>query len=435
MGVGARARQRQPGGSDGARLSRHGQRPAEARRRPRAEPGSRVLAAPLSAEARGEHGVSRISHPDVRERTARGLGLDEDDVVATASAWEDAPRPDPQRYPYYFRWHFRTGTSGDFETLVRLLTPKPVNRRVGTRDVDVQFPGSTVRGVDKPELDGVLRLGGALRPPPTVPPPQPDVYDTWDDPMPRPLQEDLARLLNLPDDYTRPAIPIPCSRRRSTDDGTRLTNRVFTKPDGSRIAGRQLDSPAEPGPPAPHRCRARHARHPGSAGIVHGRGMGASRTGARGATEDPVRSTRRSGQHGLAHAPRRAAAGARSAERPDARRAAEGANPECRDDGVHSIRRSLVQPTLTSSAFRRAIRPRGRAMRMSALGAPARPARCSREQARGERRAAAGRSGRRDDHSGVADRHPDGRHAARTRGRTCPPGRRHPPLAAPIFRP
>ena len=200
---------RQPRCGSGAGVARHGQRPAEVCRHPRPEPRPRVLAPRVSPEAGGEQGLSRVPDPDVRGRPARR---------SRARGWRcgghgfgvgRGARPDPQRYPYYFRWHFRTGTSGDFETLVRLLTPKPVDRRVGTREVDMQFPGSTVRGVDKPELDGVLKLGGALRPPPTVPPTPPDVYDTWDDPMPRPLQEDLARLLNLPDDYSRSADPDP----------------------------------------------------------------------------------------------------------------------------------------------------------------------------------------------------------------------------------
>jgi hypothetical protein len=165
-----------------------------------------------------------------------GLGLDAGDVVATASAWEDAPRPEAQRYPYYYRWYFQTGTRGDFETLVRLLTPKPIDRRVGTRDVDVQFPGSTVRGIDRPELDGVLRLGGALRPPSLVPPPPPDVHDTWDEPRPRPLQLDLARLLNLPDDYARQGDPDPMIAPPLYGRWHALTSRVLTNADGSPIA-------------------------------------------------------------------------------------------------------------------------------------------------------------------------------------------------------
>ena len=164
-----------------------------------------------------------------------GLGLEPADVVATMSAWENAPRPEAQRYPYYHRWHFRTGTNGDFETLVRLLVPKPVDRRVGTREVDVQFPGSTVRGVDRPELGGVLRLGGALRPPTPTPPPPPDIYETWDHPMPRPLQEDLARLLNLPDDYKRAGDPDPMLAPPLYGRWHALADRVLTAADGSPL--------------------------------------------------------------------------------------------------------------------------------------------------------------------------------------------------------
>ena len=35
-------------------------------------------------------------------------------------------------YPIYYRWYFRTGSHGDFEYLVRLLKPQPVDTRVGT---------------------------------------------------------------------------------------------------------------------------------------------------------------------------------------------------------------------------------------------------------------------------------------------------------------
>ncbi len=94
-----------------------------------------------------------------------GLNLDLADVEATKSAWDPAGRPEGQSFPYYHRWFFRTGDAGDFETLVRLLVPKPVDPRVGFREMDVQEPGSGVPGVDKPELGGILKLGGALQPP------------------------------------------------------------------------------------------------------------------------------------------------------------------------------------------------------------------------------------------------------------------------------
>jgi hypothetical protein len=86
-----------------------------------------------------------------------GLGLDLADVAATMSAWDPAARPEGQSFPYYHRWFFRTGLSGDFETLVRLLVPKPVDPRVGFREMDVQEPGSNVPGLDPATRQGPCR--------------------------------------------------------------------------------------------------------------------------------------------------------------------------------------------------------------------------------------------------------------------------------------
>jgi hypothetical protein len=139
-----------------------------------------------------------------------GLGLDPDaSPHATFSAWNAAypsgTRPAGSSFPYYRRWQFRTATQGDFESLVRLLKPQPVDKRVGTRDMDVQAPGSNVRGLDDPTLAGVLKLGGALRVPRENFTPEElvelDRYENWDTPFPRPIQEDLAHLVNLADDY------------------------------------------------------------------------------------------------------------------------------------------------------------------------------------------------------------------------------------------
>lgn len=141
-----------------------------------------------------------------------GLGLDP--VVsphATFSAWDGAypsgTRPEASTFPYYHRWQFRTAAAGDFESLVKLLEPRPVDGRVGTRDLDVQAPGSNVRGLDDPALAGVLKLGGALRVPRASYTPEElvevDRYEHWDEPYPRPIQEDLAALVDLADDYAR----------------------------------------------------------------------------------------------------------------------------------------------------------------------------------------------------------------------------------------
>ncbi len=141
--------------------------------------------------------------------TGRLAGLGRDPATAphaTFSAWGDYPgRPEPESYPVYYRWLFRTGSRGDFEYLVGLLKPQPVDRRVGTRDLDVQEPGSNLPGIEDPELGGILRLGGALR----VPDADLDEtalaerrkYEGWDEPYPHPFQHALAAFVDLSDDY------------------------------------------------------------------------------------------------------------------------------------------------------------------------------------------------------------------------------------------
>jgi hypothetical protein len=134
-----------------------------------------------------------------------GLDLDiPDTTIATASAWDGAQT----EFPYYHRWYFRTGTVGDFEYLVRLLEPKPVDSRVGRRDMDVQEPGYNITGIKDADLHGILKLGGALRIPEESlneeEKKEREKYDNWDqDPSyPHPFQEDLAYFLNLADEYS-----------------------------------------------------------------------------------------------------------------------------------------------------------------------------------------------------------------------------------------
>jgi hypothetical protein len=132
-----------------------------------------------------------------------GLGQDPAGAAnATASAWA---APGPVRLPFYHRWYFRSGTQGDFEYLVRLIKPRPVNKKVGVRDVDVRQPGWSLPGIDDADLGGILKLGGALRVPRSsykkaelalV-----DAYDQWAEPQPHTFQSALATFVNLPDDY------------------------------------------------------------------------------------------------------------------------------------------------------------------------------------------------------------------------------------------
>jgi hypothetical protein len=133
-------------------------------------------------------------------------------VHATFSAWADyAGREEPQYFPYYHRWYFRTGAVGDFEYLVRLLKPRPMDARVGRRDIDVQKPAVQIRGITDADLGGILKLGGALKVPfdalPDAGKAEVTKYDTWAEPYPRDFQRDLAGFVNLADEYGgRPAL-------------------------------------------------------------------------------------------------------------------------------------------------------------------------------------------------------------------------------------
>ncbi len=87
-----------------------------------------------------------------------GLGIDiPPGTSGQRSSWDAGQR----LHPIYYRWFFRTGEKGDFEFLVDLLEPRPVDKRVGVRSMDMQDPGYEVEG-----MSGALRvmgLEGALR--------------------------------------------------------------------------------------------------------------------------------------------------------------------------------------------------------------------------------------------------------------------------------
>jgi len=129
-----------------------------------------------------------------------GLGLKIPAATpANQSAWKGQ-----SQFPYYHRWYFGTGTTGDFEYLVTLLKPKPADSRVGIRDMDVIHPGSNLPPISTPaDLDGILRLGGALR----IPEEFQDQtefkkFDEWDEhPYPHPFEVAMAARINLEDDY------------------------------------------------------------------------------------------------------------------------------------------------------------------------------------------------------------------------------------------
>ena len=136
-----------------------------------------------------------------------GLGLDPaSSPSALQISWDSYEGKEAtSRIPYYHRWYFATGTQGDFEYLVRLLKPQPVDSRVGRRDMDVQNPGSNIAGIDHPDLGSILRLEGALKiPEVNLDDDEKQIvesFENWDQPYPHPFQKDLATFINLSDDY------------------------------------------------------------------------------------------------------------------------------------------------------------------------------------------------------------------------------------------
>jgi hypothetical protein len=176
-----------------------------------------------------------------------GLKLDPAEAPdATHSAWADYPgRQDGANLPYYHRWFFRTGTVGDFEYLVRKLRPKPVDPRVGTRDIDVLDPGANLPPIADNDPPGALPLGGALRVPAAALTPEAEAErerrDDWAQPYPHPFQRALASLVNLADDLqaggTAPdADPDPLVVPPLYGRWHALTSRLLTGRDGTTAA-------------------------------------------------------------------------------------------------------------------------------------------------------------------------------------------------------
>ena len=180
-----------------------------------------------------------------------GLGLDPAAATyATLTAWENyAGKAQPAAHPVYYRWFFRTGDKGDFEYLVRMLRPIPVDPRVGTREMDMQDPGSNLPPIDNPALGGVLRLGGALEVPDAdlsaADLQTKQTFETWDQPYPDPFQKGLAAFVDLPDDYAaQTAAAANAASGLSTDSDPlitaplygqwhALTQRLLTNRDGT----------------------------------------------------------------------------------------------------------------------------------------------------------------------------------------------------------
>jgi hypothetical protein len=90
-----------------------------------------------------------------------GLGKDISAVTTADPAWTNASAV-PLRLPFYYRFDFHTSDAGDFESLVRALTPTVLSPAVGTRPMDVTEPDPDVPSAGPPlGLEGALQSVGS----------------------------------------------------------------------------------------------------------------------------------------------------------------------------------------------------------------------------------------------------------------------------------
>jgi hypothetical protein len=127
--------------------------------------------------------------------TGRLAGLEQPTATTNAQlpSWDDNGARGEM--PVYYEWFFQTGVAADFESLVRVLEPRPMDPRVGIRDMDCHRP-DFVKADGSGELPGtkpdIIGLEGALKSPTTVSTvfPQPPTETAF--------QQELQKIVNLP---------------------------------------------------------------------------------------------------------------------------------------------------------------------------------------------------------------------------------------------
>lgn len=112
-----------------------------------------------------------------------GLGNDISAITTADPAWTKATAA-PLRLPFYYRFDFHTSDEGDFESLVRALTPTVLPPAVGTRPMDVSQPDTGVPSAGPP-----LGLPGALQSVGSQP-------TAWNDPDKTAFQTALQNWIN-----------------------------------------------------------------------------------------------------------------------------------------------------------------------------------------------------------------------------------------------
>ncbi len=142
-----------------------------------------------------------------------GLGA-EAAIIATHNAQEAAFGSDhstdadhqlfADHFPVYYEWQFTTGDIGDFESLVRRLEPREVDRKVGKREMNIQQPGYGVKhGAGTIHNKGVLLLEGAMVPPRIGTEPDRESYPWSNNNADIEYIKSLAQLVNLGEDIRK----------------------------------------------------------------------------------------------------------------------------------------------------------------------------------------------------------------------------------------
>lgn len=152
---------------------------------------------------------------------------DRDDLVAK----ENSGSIPTVTLPVFYSWEFRTGSGGDFEQLVRRITPTlklPVE--VGKKLMDISRPGFDVQPA--PGDSVLLGLEGALRPVDAKP-------DPWSGTHQTSFQNSLAQILNT---------PWQIARNQNVNQVPILAPPIY----GSWYAAtHKVDGPTPIGPPSP----------------------------------------------------------------------------------------------------------------------------------------------------------------------------------------
>jgi hypothetical protein len=126
-----------------------------------------------------------------------GMGQTPASGASANPAWTSRT-PGAISLPYYYKFQFHTSDAGDFESLVRALTPTVLPATVGERMMDVTQPG-----LGLPSAGGPLGLEGAIASVSAQP-------TDWTDPAKTEFQTALQAFINQPDaTVDDPANPNP----------------------------------------------------------------------------------------------------------------------------------------------------------------------------------------------------------------------------------